>query len=208
MNHSDALGLSKIFFIEGCSKATQTMNGSLHCSEWVDRRHSGPCRCQFIFVTFANLCHQPRLMLFSTLLNHLTITIRAQSAGLLCSPASLYVLWIFRCKLQLCNLQRKKGAFCNVAQQNGNTATWIQSKRPWRPQAWLCSMCMTGMSSLFCQPASVISVGCDRNAALPCCPSEHTLSHLPTHSHSDTYTDAHTKTHTHLYPIVIVGGSN
>lgn len=131
MNHSDALGLSKIFFIEGCSEATPTMNGSLHCSEWVDRRHRGPCRCHFICVTFAYPCHQPHLMLLRTLLNHLTSPPGLKAQVLLCSPASLCVLLIFRCKLQLCTVifRGNKVFFCNVAQQNGYTATWRQSKK-------------------------------------------------------------------------------
>lgn len=66
--------------------------------------------------------------------------------------------------------------------------------------------CVCLVCPFLCQPGSVISVGCDCDAVLPCCPPKHTKSHLPlqflythrhTHSHTclRTYT-RHTQTHT------------
>lgn len=50
VNHSSALGLSKIFFIEGRSEATPTMNTSLLCTECEDGRHRCPSRCRCICI--------------------------------------------------------------------------------------------------------------------------------------------------------------
>lgn len=50
VNRRSALGLSKIFFIEGRSEATPTMNTSLLCTEWEDGRHRCPSRCRCICI--------------------------------------------------------------------------------------------------------------------------------------------------------------
>lgn len=94
VNHSSALGLSKIFFIEGCSEATPTMNTSLLCTEWEDGRHRCPsrCRCILHFITLkdediAYCSHQTHLTVNQMLDHHNpnTFRLKAHFLCIICS---------------------------------------------------------------------------------------------------------------------------